>query len=146
MDNIYAGVRNIGALIAGAVGFFIGNATPLLYALLAFMFIDYITGVICAIVKHELSSEVGAKGIFKKFLIILIVCVAHIIDAVIIKEGNTMQAMVAFFYLANEGVSILENAAFLGLPIPSQLQKMLLQLKKESDNAGTLGKSNKKTK
>lgn len=146
METIFKYLRGFGSLIAGAIGFCIGNGTPMLYALLAFMVIDYITGVICAASKHELSSAIGAKGIFKKVIIVLIVSIAHIVDAVIIKEGDTMQSMTAFFYIANEGISILENAAWLGLPIPNALQKILLQLKKDEEDAGTLVKSDKKTK
>lgn len=126
-------LRGFCTLVAGVFGFLYGNATPLLLALITFMIIDYITGVICAAIKHELSSSVGAKGIIKKIVIILIVAIAHIVDTTIIKEGSTMETMTAFFYLANEGISILENAVFLGLPVPNGLKKLLLQVKEETD-------------
>ena len=131
--------RGFGAIIVGILGFLFGAGTPLLYALLGFIVIDYVTGVMRAGVEHKLSSEVGAKGIIKKVVIVLIVSVAHLVDAAVIKEGNTMQCMVAFFYLANEGLSILENAVALGLPVPKGLEKMLIQLR-DKENAGTSAK------
>ena len=133
MERCFYILRGFCTLVAGVFGFLYGNATPLLLALIAFMIIDYITGVICAAIKHELSSSVGAKGIIKKIVIILIIAIAHMVDATIIKEGSTMETMTTFFYLANEGVSILENAVFLGLPVPKGLKKLLLQVREEND-------------
>lgn len=133
MDKTVHLLKWLGSILAGILGFFIGDANPLIFALISFMVIDYITGVIYAGVTHTLSSHIGFKGIWKKFVIILIVSIAHIIDVTIIKEGNTLQSMTAFFYIANEGISILENAVNLGLPVPGILKRILLQIKEKSD-------------
>ena len=100
----------------------------MLYALLAFVVIDYITGIMCAVVDKKLSSEVGFKGIFKKVLIFALVGIGHILDTRVIGSGSVMRTAVIFFYLSNEGVSLLENAAYLGPPIPQKLKSVLEQL------------------
>lgn len=105
----------------------------MLYALLAFVVIDYITGIMCALVDKKLSSEVGFKGIFKKVLIFALVGVGHILDTRIIGAGSVLRTAVIFFYLSNEGVSLLENAAYLGLPIPQKLKSVLEQLHDRSE-------------
>lgn len=117
------------ATIGGFIGWFLGGCDGLLYALLAFIVIDYITGVMCAIENHELSSEIGFKGIFRKVLIFLLVGIANVVDVNVIGTGSVLRAAVCFFYISNEGLSILENAAILGLPIPEQLKKVLKQIK-----------------
>ncbi len=122
------------AAIGGFIGWFLGGCDGLLYALLAFVVIDYITGVMCAILNRELSSEVGFKGLFRKVLIFLLVGIANIVDADVIGTGSVLRAAVCFFYLSNEGLSILENAAILGLPIPEQLKKVLKQIKNRDGN------------
>ena len=101
----------------------------MLYALIAFVVIDYITGVMCAIENHELSSKIGFHGIFRKVLIFMLVGIANIVDVQVIGTGSVLRAAVCFFYISNEGLSILENAADLGLPIPEQLKKVLKQIK-----------------
>lgn len=117
------------ATIGGFIGWFLGGCDGLLYALLVFIVIDYITGVMCAIENHELSSEIGFKGIFRKVLIFLLVGIANVVDVNVIGTGSVLRAAVCFFYISNEGLSILENAAILGLPIPKQLKKVLKQIK-----------------
>ena len=109
-------------------GWFIGGCDGLLYALVAFVVVDYITGVMCAVADKELSSEVGFRGIAKKVLVFLLVGVANIIDVQVIGSGSVLRTAVIFFYLSNEGVSLLENAAHLGLPIPEKLKEILEQL------------------
>jgi len=116
----------------GVIGAFLGNMDGLLYTLIAFIIIDYITGFLCAIVERDLSSEVGARGIAKKVVILLLVGIANLIDINVIKSGAVVRTAVIFFYLSNEGVSILENAGRLGLPIPTKLRNVLAQLR---DNA-----------
>ena len=106
----------------------------MLYALIAFVVADYVTGVMCAIVDKKLSSEVGFKGIFKKVLIFLLVGVANILDAQVIGAGCVLRSAVIFFYISNEGVSLLENAGHLGLPIPAKLKNVLEQLHDRSEN------------
>jgi toxin secretion/phage lysis holin len=126
------------AAIGGAAGWFLGGFDGFMYALLAFVTIDYITGVMCAVSDKTLSSEVGFKGIFKKILIFVMVGVGHIVDRQIIGDGNVFRSVVIFFYLSNEGISLLENVTRLGLPVPEKLRELLKQLhKKESKDEQT---------
>ena len=97
------------------------------------MVIDYLTGVMCAITDKKLSSNIGFKGIFRKVLIFIMVGVGHLIDTQVIGDGGVLRTAVIFFYLSNEGVSMLENAAHLGLPIPQKLKDVLAQLHSRSD-------------
>lgn len=114
------------------LGWFFGGADGFLYALIAFVIIDYLSGVINAIISKALSSEIGFKGICKKVMIFILVGVAHLIDLFILQEGSAIRTAVIFFYLANEGVSILENSAKIGLPIPKKLKNVLSQINKRS--------------
>ena len=122
------------SLIGGIIGFMFGEIDGLLLALIVFVVIDYVTGFICAWAEKKLSSEVGAKGIAKKVFIFMLVAVANIIDTQILHNGAAIRTAVIFFYLANEGVSICENAGRLGLPIPKKLRSVLEQLNEEEDN------------
>jgi toxin secretion/phage lysis holin len=119
--------------VGGWLGWFLGGCDGLLIALVLFVVIDYITGVFCAITDHRLSSEIGFRGICKKVVIFLLVGIAQILDVQIIKTGSILRTAVIFFYLSNEGVSILENAAHLGLPIPEKLKAVLEQLHNRSE-------------
>lgn len=121
------------AAIGGALGWFIGDLDGFLYALIAFVVIDYLTGLLAAGVQKKLSSEVGFKGIAKKIAIFLLVGIANIIDVDVIQNGTALRTAVIFFYLSNEGLSILENAGNIGLPIPEKLKTMLSQLKDKED-------------
>lgn len=117
--------------IGGVLGAFLGGMDGLIYALLAFSVIDYVTGIMCAIDKKELSSSVGFKGIARKIIIFSLVGVANILDVYILGHVGVLRAVVIFFYLSNEGISILENTSKLGLPVPEKLQNILQQLNKE---------------
>ena len=128
MKEFWNTVQLIFAAVGGWLGWFIGGCDGLLYALVAFVVVDYITGVMCAAADKELSSEVGFRGIAKKVLIFLLVGVANIIDVQVIGSGSVLRTAVIFFYLSNEGVSLLENAAHLGLPVPEKLKDILRQL------------------
>ncbi len=119
------------AVIGGWLGFFLGGFDGFLYALVALVVIDYATGVMAAILNKKLSSEIGARGIFKKVLIFLMVGIGNIIDSYLIGSGSTIRTAVIFFYLSNEGISIIENAAVIGLPVPEKLKLVLQQLNKE---------------
>lgn len=132
MDKI---LKIVSAEVCAVFGFLFGRADGMLYALIAFMAIDYLTGVILAIVRRELSSEVGFKGIAKKVLILALVAVGHILDAYVIGDGDGVVCRTAVigFYIANEGISILENAGNLGLPLPKKLIAILEQLKDKDD-------------
>ena len=122
--------------LGGFLGWFLGGNDGFIYALLAFVVIDYITGIMCAIADKELSSEVGFKGICKKVLIFALVGIGNLLDIYILGQAGIMRNVVIFFYLSNEGVSILENASHLGLPVPEKLKEILKQLHngKEREN------------
>lgn len=114
--------------VGGWLGYFLGGCDGLLYALLAFVVIDYLIGIMCAINDHTLSSEVGFRGICRKVLIFLLVGIANILDINIIGSGSVLRTAVIFFYISNEGVSLMENAAHLGLPVPEKIKAVLEQL------------------
>ncbi len=128
MKEFWTTIQVIFAAIGGWLGWFLGGCDGLLIALLAFVAIDYVTGVMCAIVDKKLSSAVGFKGIFKKILIFALVGVGHILDTMVIGTGSVLRTAVIFFYLSNEGISLIENAGHLGLPIPTKLKAVLEQL------------------
>ena len=128
MKEFWTTIQVIFAAIGGWLGWFLGGCDGLLIALLAFVAIDYVTGVMCAIVDKKLSSAVGFKGIFKKILIFALVGVGHILDTMVIGTGSVLRTAVIFFYLSNEGISLIENAGYLGLPIPAKLKAVLEQL------------------
>lgn len=133
MKEIWNTMQLIFSAVGGWLGWFLGGCDGLLYALIAFVVIDYITGVFCAAADHKLSSEVGFKGICKKVLIFILVGVGNIIDVQIIGSGSVVRTAVIFFYLSNEGISLLENSAHLGLPIPQKLKDILEQLHDRED-------------
>ena len=134
MNLLWARAQMAISVIGGGLGYFVGGVDGLMTALLAFMVIDYLTGVMCAVYDKELSSKVGFRGICKKVLIVLLVGVAHIVDAQVVRTGDGFRTAVMCFYLSNEGISMLENAAHLGLPIPEKLKDILAQLHNRSDN------------
>ncbi|SFR94747.1 phage holin family protein [Anaeromicropila populeti] len=121
------------AAIGGWLGYFLGGCDGLLYALVAFVVADYITGVMCAIADKTLSSEVGFKGICRKVLIFILVGIANILDVQVIGTGSVLRTAIIFFYISNEGVSLLENAGHLGLPYPEKLKSVLQQLHDRSE-------------
>lgn len=121
------------AVLGGFLGWFFGGFDGFLYALIVFVVMDYFTGVLAAGVQHKLNSEVGFRGIAKKVCIFILVGVAHIIDADILQNGSAVRTAVIFFYLSNEGLSVLENAAIIGLPVPDKLKDMLAQLAAEKE-------------
>ena len=133
MKEIWNWIQIVFAAIGGGIGWFLGGADGFLYALIAFVVIDYITGVMCAIVDKNLSSEVGFKGICKKVLVLMLVGVANIVDVHVVGAGSALRSAVVCFYMSNEGVSMLENASHLGLPIPEKLKDILAQLHERED-------------
>lgn len=136
MKEFWNSIQLVFTLIGGWLGWFLGGCDGLLYALIAFAVIDYITGVMCAITDHNLSSSVGFKGICRKILIFLMVGIANILDVNVIGTGSVLRTAAIFFYLSNEGVSLLENAAHLGLPVPSAIKEVLEQLHDRAENGG----------
>lgn len=140
MKEFWNSIQLVFTGVGGWLGWFLGGCDGLLYALIAFVVIDYVTGVMCAINDHSLSSEVGFRGICRKVLIFLLVGIANILDVNVIGTGSVLRTAVIFFYISNEGVSLLENAAHLGLPVPDAIKVVLEQLhdrsveKKEDDD------------
>lgn len=134
MKELLATNKVLFSAIGGLIGSIFGEVDGFFFALMIFIAIDYITGLMAAAVEKRLASNIGFKGIFKKITILFLVSVGHLIDTEIIKQGGAIRTMVIFFYLSNEGLSILENAVRIGLPIPEKLQALLKQFnEKEGD-------------
>lgn len=128
MKELWNTMQIILVAVGGWLGYFLGGCDGLVYALILFVAADYVTGVMCAAVDKRLSSEIGFKGICKKVFIFVLVGLANILDVQIIGTGSVLRTAVIFFYISNEGVSLLENAAHLGLPVPEKLKDILQQL------------------
>ena len=133
IDIVWAKIQMAVAAIGGWLGYLLGGLDGLMIALINFMVLDYITGLMCAVIDKKLSSAVGFKGICKKVLILMLVGVAHIVDLHVVGTGDALRSAVVCFYLSNESVSMLENAAHLGLPIPEKLKSVLAQLHGRED-------------
>lgn len=134
MKEFWSTIQFIFAAVGGWLGYFLGGCDGLLYALVAFVVVDYITGVMCAVSEKNLSSTVGFKGICRKVLIFLLVGIANILDVQVIGTGSVLRTAVIFFYISNEGVSLMENAAHLGLPVPERVKAVLEQLHDKAEN------------
>lgn len=131
--NLFEYIKVAFSLIGAGLSYFLGGLDGFLYALIVMTSIDYITGVVSAMVRKELSSRTGFLGIFHKIIIFALVGVAHTLDMYVIRQGGVLRTAVIFYYIANEGISILENCAEIGLPVPDKLKKTLLQIKEESE-------------
>ena len=141
MKEFWNMVQMVFAAVGGWLGYFLGGNDGLLIALVLFVAVDYLTGVMCAISDKTLSSNVGFKGIFRKVLIFVMVGIGHVIDTQLIGSGDALRTAVIFFYISNEGVSLLENAGHIGLPIPEKLKEVLAQLhNRTEDDKDTEGK------
>ena len=136
MKEFWNLIQLIFTALGGWLGYFLGGCDGLLYALLVFVVLDYVTGIMCAINDHKLSSEVGFRGICRKVIIFMLVGIGHILDVNVIGTGSVLRTAIIFFYLSNEGVSLLENAAHLGLPIPEKLKDVLEQLHDRAEKEG----------
>jgi toxin secretion/phage lysis holin len=137
IDLIWAKIQVAFTAIGGWIGWFLGGVDGMMIALIVLMVLDYLSGVMCAIEDKKLSSAIGFKGICKKVLILMLVGVANIIDVHVVGTGAVLRGAVICFYLSNEGLSLLENAAYLGLPIPDKLREILAQLHERSKKEGT---------
>ena len=133
MKEFWNIIQAIFTAIGGWLGYFLGGFDGLLYALLAFVVLDYITGVMCAISDKCVSSDVSFRGLARKLIIFVLVGVGHLLDTHIFGEAGVLRTAVIFFYLSNEGLSLVENAAYLGLPVPQQLKSVLEQLHSRKD-------------
>lgn len=128
IDLIWAKIQIAFTALGGWLGYFLGGMDGLLIALIVLMSLDYVSGVMCAIIDRKLSSAVGFKGVCKKVFILMLVGVAHIIDLHVVGTGSVLRGAVICFYMSNEGLSLLENAAHVGLLIPDKLKDILAQL------------------
>jgi toxin secretion/phage lysis holin len=128
IDLIWTKLQIAITAIGGWLGYVLGGMDGLLIALVVFITIDYVTGIMCAVIDKKLSSEVGFKGIFKKVLILMLVGIANVIDVHVVGTGSALRGATVCFYLSNEGLSILENTVHLGLPVPEKLKEVLSQL------------------
>lgn len=140
MKEFWNVIQMVFTAVGGWLGYFLGGNDGLLIALVVFAVADYITGVMCAVSDKKLNSQVGFKGICRKVLIFLLVGIAHILDVQVIGTGSVLRTAVIFFYLSNEGVSLLENAAHLGLPVPEKMKDILAQLHDRAENTESEGK------
>ena len=140
VDLVWTKVQIAITAIGGWVGYFVGGMDGMLIALIVLMSLDYISGVMCAIVDRKLSSAIGFRGICKKVLILMLVGVANIVDLNVVGTGSALRGAVICFYMSNEALSLFENAAHIGLPIPDKLREALAQLhgrKDEDDTTNT---------
>lgn len=128
LQELWMRIQLLFSLLGGALSALVGGMDSLMIVLIACMIIDYLTGVMHAILEKQLSSAVGFKGICKKVLIFTLVGVAHLLDMHILGGTGALRSAVICFYLSNEGVSLMENAARIGLPIPDALREVLAQL------------------
>ena len=133
MSKIQIIIDSIAGAVGAVLGFMYGEVTGLFWALIAFMATDYITGVVVAAINKQLSSEVGFRGLAKKLMILVFVSLGHIADMYVLGGTPVAMSAVMLFYIANEGLSIIENAGNLGLPVPKKLKDIMVQLKKESE-------------
>jgi len=132
MNNTSIKLQGVVASLGGIIGFMYGKINGIFSALIFFMLIDYITGVICAIIDKKISSKIGFIGICKKILILIMVSLGYLLDNFVFKDGDILKTSLIFFYLSNEGISILENVSYIGLPIPHKIKKFLCQLKEDN--------------
>ncbi|MCQ1528834.1 phage holin family protein [Lutispora saccharofermentans] len=128
MKNSNGLLQAICTFIGAFIGRYIGGFDGIIYTLLVFIVVDYITGVLVAIIQQKLSSEIGYKGISKKVLIFMLIGIGHAIDSYVTGQQGAIRTAIAFFYLANEGISIIENYTKIGLPIPQKLKSILKEL------------------
>lgn len=132
--EVWKSIQAALAMVGGALGYFLGGLDGLLIVLLVFMLIDYITGIMCAIKEGTISSKAGFNGICKKILILVLVGMSNMLDIYVLQTGSMLRTAALFFYISNEGVSILENAGKLGLPIPSKIKNVLAQLHDKAED------------
>ncbi len=136
MKEFWNVIQAVFAAVGAWLGYFLGGNDGLLYALLVFVIADYVTGVMCAVEDRKLSSAVGFRGLCRKVLTFPLVGIAQMLDIHVLNQPGVLRTAVIFWAIANNGLSILENAAHLGLPVPEQLKGVLEQL---HDRAGKSG-------
>ncbi len=133
MEKVLDGCKIGIACMGGVLGWLFGGFDSLIYALIAFVALDYGTGVLVAIREKTVSSEIGFHGICKKVMIFTLVALGHVIDEYVIGTGSSLRTMLIMFYLSNEGISVIENASKMGVPVPDKIKVILQQLNKDND-------------
>jgi len=128
MKEFWNTIQLIFTAIGGWLGWFLGGCDGLMIALIIFVVTDYITGVMCAVADKKLSSAVGFKGICRKVLIFILVGIANALDIYVLDHAGVLRTAIIFFYISNEGLSLVENSVHLGLPVPDKLRDVLEQL------------------
>ena len=136
IDLLWARIQAAVTALGGWIGWFLGGVDGMLIALIVLMALDYLSGVMRAVEDRKLSSAVGFRGICKKALILMLVGVANLLDTNVVGGAAVLRGAVLCFYLSNEGLSLLENAACLGLPVPEKLKEILAQLHDRSRKEG----------
>ena len=145
MSVVWLSIKILIGAFGGFLGWYVGGMDNLVFGLIVFITIDYVTGIIKGYIKKQVSSRIGAVGIIKKLAILILVGMGHVID-LMLEDGSTVRTATALFFLANEGLSILENAAQLGLPIPKEIKdKLLIMHKSKVFEKSENEKENEKT-
>lgn len=133
MDKLFNAISVFAGVTGGIVASLLGAFDKILWALLILMIIDYVSGIIKAVYTKTLSSEIGFKGLLKKITILIIVALANVVQ--VLTDGNiAIREIVIMFYIANEGISILENAAVILPNMPEGLKNILLQLRGDDND------------
>lgn len=129
-------IKRIGAMLGGLAGYIFGKTDGFIIALLCFVIADYLTGVIAAFIKKEVSSKVGFDGLLKKITIFVAVAIANVIDVYVLKTNSIMRTATCLFYIANDGISIIENLSVIGVPFPAKIKKYFKQIKEDDKKDG----------
>ena len=137
IELVWAKIQIAVTALGGWLGYFLGGIDGMMIALIILMSLDYISGVMCAIIDKNLSSAIGFRGICKKVFILMLVGVANIVDLHVVGTGSALRGAVICFYMSNEALSLFENAAHIGLPVPEKLKDILAQLHRRGDKEDT---------
>ena len=136
MANLLVLFKALFTGVGGFIGWFLGNSDTFMYALIVLIIVNYITYVMRDIISKELSNAAIIKEIFQKIIIILLVGVANIIDTYLVRSDNSpLRTAVTFFYITDQGLSLLENVALIGVPIPEVLKEALSKLKNNKEDS-----------
>ena len=141
MEKLFNTFSVIVGTIGGLIVSFLGGWDELAMTLVAFIVIDYFTGILKAIFNRQLSSKIGINGIIKKVLILVTVGIAVLIETNL--SIPAVREIVMMFFICNEGISLLENISQMGIPVPKKLKNVLLQLRDKNENKEEENKNEK---